>query len=269
MSLNFHRVNFVALFIFYSLVVTISYSFTQSIILTQSLSKISKKVLFCIYYFAVIMTLISHYKSMKSDNSIENNSFPPQGTQTYCDKCKKNRPERSHHCRLCNVCILKMDHHCPWINNCVGANNQKSFYLMLFYALIGCLLSFIFTSGDCYALMTKKTQYNLEYYSYPAYYKIFINLSKGSPAIAFFASAMIGLSIIILLIAQIPNLRYAMTSIEFMEYNSDYSKCPYYSNNFCENFISLFGQHIYEWFIPIESKSYDNIPFENDYIALK
>ena len=43
------------------------------------------------------------------------------------------RPPRAHHCRICQRCIRKMDHHCPWINNCVGEWNQKYFLQFLLY----------------------------------------------------------------------------------------------------------------------------------------
>ena len=37
-----------------------------------------------------------------------------QGAIRYCDKCQAIKPDRSHHCSVCQDCILKMDHHCPW-----------------------------------------------------------------------------------------------------------------------------------------------------------
>ena len=37
-----------------------------------------------------------------------------QGAVRYCDKCQAVKPDRSHHCSVCQDCILKMDHHCPW-----------------------------------------------------------------------------------------------------------------------------------------------------------
>ena len=45
-----------------------------------------------------------------------------------CKKCKDAwKPPRAYHCKVCNTCIMKMDHHCVWISNCVGAGNSKAF----------------------------------------------------------------------------------------------------------------------------------------------
>lgn len=35
-----------------------------------------------------------------------------------CPKCDRVKPDRAHHCSVCRRCVLKMDHHCPWVNNC-------------------------------------------------------------------------------------------------------------------------------------------------------
>ncbi|GAA5958926.1 hypothetical protein JCM8115_000692 [Rhodotorula mucilaginosa] len=41
------------------------------------------------------------------------------------------RPYRSHRCKHCAKVVLKMDHHCPWVGSCVGAQNYKYFYNFL------------------------------------------------------------------------------------------------------------------------------------------
>lgn len=60
---------------------------------------------------------------------------------TICNRCDTYRPGRAHHCRVCKRCVRRMDHHCPWINNCVGEFNQKYFMLFLFYVGVTSLYS--------------------------------------------------------------------------------------------------------------------------------
>lgn len=42
---------------------------------------------------------------------------------------------------LGNRCVLKMDHHCPWINTCVGHYNHGHFTAFLASAVGGCCVS--------------------------------------------------------------------------------------------------------------------------------
>ncbi|XP_054922025.1 palmitoyltransferase ZDHHC20-B-like isoform X1 [Dermacentor andersoni] len=74
------------------------------------------------------------------------------GSVRYCEPCGLVKPDRSHHCSSCRRCILKMDHHCPWLNNCVGFSTYKFFLLTLFYVVV--LASYTLVSVSSYALDT-------------------------------------------------------------------------------------------------------------------
>lgn len=111
-----------------------------------------------------VVKMINNY-SNRNFNSIDNavnNSNIVKNIATndiecpfkFCEHCKDLKPLRAHHCAICQSCIFKMDHHCPWINNCVGQNNQRFFILFLTWILIGCVFILI-TSLPIYMNLNK------------------------------------------------------------------------------------------------------------------
>lgn len=55
----------------------------------------------------------------------------------WCTTCRVVRPPRTSHCKDCDNCVLRMDHHCPFVCNCIGQRNYAYFLAML--ASVVCL----------------------------------------------------------------------------------------------------------------------------------
>lgn len=84
--------------------------------------------------------LVQKYAKMpkaKIIQEMENTYLDFLNKKLECHKCNLVKPPRTHHCENCGCCILKMDHHCPWIANCVGEFNLKFFVQFAFYACSG------------------------------------------------------------------------------------------------------------------------------------
>ncbi|VDM56002.1 unnamed protein product [Angiostrongylus costaricensis] len=76
----------------------------------------------------------------------------------WCEPCRGYKVPRAHHCSQCGRCSMKMDHHCPWINNCVGHRNHAFFVRFLGSAVLGCFHALLILIASFYHAI------NLNYY---------------------------------------------------------------------------------------------------------
>ncbi|KAF2670387.1 zf-DHHC-domain-containing protein [Microthyrium microscopicum] len=81
-----------------------------------------------------------------------------------CRTCDLPKPARSKHCSLCRACVARADHHCIWVNNCLGRGNYKYFLSLLLSTSI--LLAY----GAYLAYVTLKPQVAENIRQYPEWH---------------------------------------------------------------------------------------------------
>ncbi|KAK0530527.1 Eukaryotic peptide chain release factor GTP-binding subunit [Tilletia horrida] len=78
----------------------------------------------------------------------------------WCETCGTYRAPRSSHCRPCDNCVEDIDHHCTFLNNCIGRRNYASFFAFLVF----CVLAGFWILALCVVhlyYLTRPTTYEL------------------------------------------------------------------------------------------------------------
>ncbi|KAL2086838.1 hypothetical protein ACEWY4_017897 [Coilia grayii] len=58
----------------------------------------------------------------------------------YCTVCEAEVGPKAKHCWACNKCVMDFDHHCMWLNTCIGRRNYWFFFAMVVSGVILLLL---------------------------------------------------------------------------------------------------------------------------------
>ncbi|CAM9554772.1 unnamed protein product [Discosporangium mesarthrocarpum] len=139
----------------------------------------------------------------------------------FCKKCREPKPARAHHCHICDMCILNMDHHCPWMNNCVGYLNYRYFVLFLMYMWLGCLYAVLCTGPRFMSMATsghvhRKTHGGRIQRLHPLSFSV-EGTEKSAIMVTFILSLSVGIAISILFFWHIYLILSAQTTIEFYQ----------------------------------------------------
>ena len=166
----------------------------------------------------------------------------------WCKKCRQIKPPRTHHCSICERCILKMDHHCPWVGQCVGWGNYKAFCQLLVFGCAATLVTLSWwlplATGAWRPLPTPPLKTSSDPHNR------FNWRSDDMTFAAIILACTYGCMLILFASAHGSLIASAMTTIESA---SGISPSPYSHDSVIENFKQVFGSQATLWFSPSPS----------------
>ena len=114
------------------------------------LPKLNSIIYYQIFWLLIVSLFITFYITNKSDpgfvepkdnltwlEMVENK----MNINEYCPYCRIKKTNRIKHCHICKKCIKGFDHHCNWIDNCVGENNKKRFLIFVAITLLNLMFN--------------------------------------------------------------------------------------------------------------------------------
>ena len=193
-----------------------------------------KIVLFGAFQFAACLALLSFLRCVFTKPGRTPYLDPPNvplAQLNFCEYCSQWKPPRTHHCRVCGICIHRMDHHCHWVNNCVAVKTHKYFILFLLYFVFAAILG----SG----VMTFVA---VQYWFGKHRNLIYFVINTAGAAAAVFFTLVCGA----LLIEQLTHTVRNQVQLEQWQGLSPYS------GTLLDNIECVFGLNRWAWLLPIK-----------------
>ena len=103
------------------------------------LTYITLDFMFGFAMFFWIMTMWSFFVIVLTSPITPKEILAQEDTREFdneCEPCGFAKPARGNHCRQCDSCVMKHDHHCMWLANCIGLGNYNVYFLFVFYGAI-------------------------------------------------------------------------------------------------------------------------------------
>ncbi|KAH9101874.1 hypothetical protein AeMF1_021429 [Aphanomyces euteiches] len=192
------------------------------------------------------LTVFSYYAVVTTDPGLVNDATADYlrarasqaGIQLpMCRSCLKPKPTRTHHCSVCRMCVVKMDHHCPWVGNCVGLRNYKFFFLFVSYGAITCAW-ILFRLFDRFVRAVHHLDNSLPLHA----------------LIAYVMSASVTLSLLIFVCFHTYLICNGQTTLELNIYGR---RSPYKYHQIAQNWRAVFGTKRYTWWLPLVADGAD------------
>ena len=206
--------------------------------------------LYISYFMSILtgpeQTNVNKYTSLNKEKCNKREITKLNQSFIMCEYCNIAKFTRTSHCRVCKVCVSYRDHHCVFINNCIGFNNVQYFVSFLFWG--------------SYAII-------FDMYAYLSF--TYLQLSKKVRIISFIdfcGNAFFLLNIISILFRTLLTIYNNRTFLENQKSPFIQYKCPVYdcfknsnklkSNNpynigFLTHFYYLIGPSLLHFFLPL------------------
>jgi len=98
--------------------------------------------------FLVTLLAVAIYMSHMVTMLTPNTPPPGDAGEGGCMECHGGETPHVRHCHICGRCTVLQEHHCFWVNNCVGAYNFKAHFLLLVYTIMFLVIVFVLLSGS-------------------------------------------------------------------------------------------------------------------------